>query len=82
MDSLVHEKESVMDSGGIASAIFRALEHEKAINFDILPERLPGYTWNQIFVAVDTLTREGFLTLRRAERLTYEVCLSSQHQAA
>lgn len=72
-----------MEPGGIASALFKALEKEKAISFDALPQRLPGYTWNQIFVAADTLTREGILTLRRADRSTYEVCLSaSRHQAA
>jgi hypothetical protein len=72
-----------MGNGGIASAIFKVLDEEKALSLDALIQRLPAYTWNQVFVAVDTLTREGFLTLRRADRSSYEVCLSaSRHQAA
>lgn len=71
-----------MGNGGIASAIFKALEEEKALSLDALTQRLSSYTWNQVFVAVDTLTREGILTLRRADRLTYQVSLSLSHDRA
>lgn len=72
-----------METPGITSALLTALNREKAINLDVLAQRLPAYTWNQIFVAVDTLSREGVLRLERADRLSYEVSLSvSDHQAA
>jgi hypothetical protein len=71
-----------MDTAGIASAIIKALEEEKPVNLDALTQMLPAYTWNQVFVAVDTLTREGILTLRRADRLTYQVSLSLSHDRA
>jgi hypothetical protein len=80
--SMTHTENS-METPGITSALLTALNREKAINLDVLPQRLPNYTWNQIFVAVDTLTREGVLRLDRADRLTYEVSLSvPDHQAA
>lgn len=36
-----------MGNGGIASAIFKALEEGKALSLDALTQRLSSYTWNR-----------------------------------
>jgi hypothetical protein len=47
-----------------------------------LVRRLPSYTWNQVFATVDTLTREGRLTLRPHQRFGYAVSLTVPPKAA
>jgi hypothetical protein len=43
----------------------------------------PDLTWNQVFIAIDRLSREGTLSLARKGRGLYTVRLSNQalHQA-
>ena len=41
--------------------------------FDELVQRLPAYSWAQVFAAVDRLSRQGTLTLSRAHCFGYVV---------
>ena len=43
--------------------------------FDELAERLPAYSWAQVFEAVDRLSRQGALTLSRASCFGYVVSI-------
>jgi hypothetical protein len=38
---------------------------------DELVQRLPAYSWTQVLAAVDRLSRQGTLTLRRATSVGY-----------
>jgi hypothetical protein len=54
------------------SEILTCLAHSTALTLDDLVERLPQLTWNQVFRAVDGLTRIGAIIVRR-NRFQYEV---------
>ena len=43
--------------------------------FDELAQRLPAYSWAQVFEGVDRLSRQGVLTLRRASCFGYVVSI-------
>lgn len=49
----------------LEQAIIRHIEEQAVIGMDALVILLPGYGWNQIFHAVDSLARCGQITLRR-----------------
>jgi hypothetical protein len=55
----------------IEVAIFSILERQGSISLEELVRMLPAYTWNQVFLAVDRLSREGNLTLRHPGRFAY-----------
>lgn len=44
---------------------------------DELAERLPAYSWAQVFAAVDRLSRQGTLMLSRASRFGYVLSVGS-----
>jgi hypothetical protein len=46
---------------------------------DDLVIQLPNLSWNEVFVAVDRMSRDGRLFLRRLARSTYYVALPSWH---
>jgi hypothetical protein len=43
--------------------------------FDELVQRLPAYSWAQVFLAVDRLSRQGTLTLSRTRCFGYVVSI-------
>ena len=50
-----------------------AIVHEQGrILLEQLPSCLPGSTWNQVFLGVDALSRQGAISLRR-RGFDYEV---------
>jgi hypothetical protein len=49
----------------LEQAILRDIDEQAVIGMDALIILLPGYSWNQIFHAVDRLARCGKITLRR-----------------
>jgi hypothetical protein len=55
---------------GIESAIFEEVAWKGSVKFDELLGKLP-YGWNQVFAAVDRLSRENRLLLKRAGGNTY-----------
>ena len=44
---------------------------------DELAQRVPAYSWAQVFAAVDRLSRQGTLTLSRASRFGYVLSVGS-----
>ena len=54
-------------------AIVRTLQRHGACPLEELTRRLPHYGWNQMFAAVDRLSRNGQLTLRRLLPFDYLV---------
>ncbi len=61
----------------VESVILQALERRGPCTIDELTERLPDYTWNQVFTSVDRLSRGSILTIRHATKFQYMVSLSS-----
>ncbi len=66
----------------IQSAIRSELMRQGPCSLDALLDRLPQFTWNEIFTVVDQLSREGQLVLRRPARFHYEVSISSTRSNA
>ncbi len=59
--------------------IIGELERQGPCTLDALAYRFPACTWNQIFMAVDALSREGTLSLQPRARCQYLVSLVSLH---
>ena len=49
----------------IDSVIYHEVTSLVSCTFDELAQRLPAYSWGQVFSAVDRLSRQGTLTLSR-----------------
>jgi hypothetical protein len=56
-------KTMMIQAAAIDSAIHQQLALVGACSLDDLAAQLPGYSWAQVFAAVDRLTREGAVTL-------------------
>jgi len=54
-------------------AILHELEHLGPCGFDELVRSLPAFSWNQIFEAVDCLSRNGAVALQKRNRFNYLV---------
>ena len=59
----------------IDSAICREVTRLVSCTLDELTQRLPDYAWAQVFGAVDRLSREGTVTLSRANCFGYVVSI-------
>jgi len=70
----------MLQTDTLESAILTELARVGACTLDELNERLPYYSWNQVFAAVDKLSREGAVTLQRPDSSDY--LLSLAHQPA
>lgn len=57
--------------------IIRELEQQGPCTLDALAYRFPACTWNQIFIAVDALSREGTISLQPRAHCQYLVSLVS-----
>lgn len=57
----------MLRTDSLESAIRRELGRIGPCSLEELNERLPYYSWNQVFAAVDRLNREGLVTLRRPD---------------
>ena len=65
------------------SHITRQLEQQGPCTLDSLATTLDAiYSWNEIFMAVDVLSREGAITLRPHARFEYLVSLASASRSA
>jgi len=60
----------------IRSQILAIVHEQGCMLLEELPLRLPGSTWNQVFMSVDALSRQGAICLRR-RGMDYEVLASS-----
>lgn len=77
MTQRVNQKDD-MEPSAIESAIVQELRKRDRLSLEDLLLLLPTCTWNQMITAVDRLSREGILTLRHPDRLTYLVSLMPQ----
>jgi hypothetical protein len=66
----------------IQSAIRTELARTGPCTIDALLERLPQFSWNEIFTVVDQLSREGRLALRHPSRFDYEVSIGPTRPAS
>lgn len=63
-------------------AILQDLEQRGPCTIDELTQRLPDYSWNQVFTGVDRLSRRGVLLLRHPAKSEYVISLKSQEAAS
>jgi hypothetical protein len=66
----------------IESVILQRLARRGPCTIDELAQRLPDYSWNQVFTSVDRLSRGSVLTLRRPTAFQYVVSLNPQAAAS
>ena len=64
----------------IGSLITQELEQQGPCTLEILAHKLSTCSWNQVFMAIDTLSREGAITLQPHARFQYLVSLAPAHQ--
>ncbi len=57
--------------GPIESVISHELQRSGACTFEEFARALPDYSWSQVFLAVDQLSRVGVLQLKRQGRFNY-----------
>ncbi|TAL12754.1 MAG: hypothetical protein EPO02_00570 [Nitrospirae bacterium] len=57
----------------IEAAILQRLERLGSCGLEEFLEALPGHTWTQVFTAIDRLSRDGTVILRRPARFEYVV---------
>lgn len=61
----------------IDQAIIQELMVLGACQVEDMAERLTGFTWNQVFSAIDRLSRDGTVALQRPARFGYEISITS-----
>lgn len=66
-----------LNSQSISTLIIHELEQEGPCTIETLTARLPYCSWNQLFMAIDALSREGALILQLHARAQYLVSLAT-----
>ena len=66
----------------IWALIKQELEQNGPCTLETLARKLATCTWNQMFMAIDRLSREGAITLRPYSRFQYLASLASPPQHA
>ncbi len=61
----------------VDESIVEKLRSDGPCSFDEVVMGLPKYTWGQIFVAVDCMSRDGRLSLSQLGFSTYQIALGS-----
>jgi len=64
----------------LETAILDELQQEGPCKMDELLQRLPSYTWNQVFAVLDRLSRQGKLVIQCKRRFEYEVSVPQAFQ--
>lgn len=62
----------------LAGSVLQAISDQGPCSFDELTRRLPSYSWNQLFLTVDRLSREGRLRLLHPSRVGFSVSLADR----
>jgi hypothetical protein len=70
------------DNEDITALIKRELEQNGPCTLETLARKLATCSWNQVFMLIDNLSREGAITLRPYARFQYLVSLASTPQQA
>lgn len=60
----------------IGALITHELEEHGSCTFETLALQLPTCSWNQVFMTVDALSRDGAITLKPQARFQYLVSLA------
>jgi len=63
----------------LEEAIVEKLRNDGPCSFDDVIASLPDFSWGQIFVAVDCMSRDGRVFLRQLGYSTYQISLGSRH---
>ena len=66
----------MLRTDALASAIRQELARVGTCTLEALNERLPYSLWNQVFSAVDRLSRAGTVTLQRPDSSDYILSLA------
>jgi hypothetical protein len=66
----------------IRALIKQELEQNGPCTLETLARKLPTCGWNQVFMVIDSLSREGAITLQPYTRSQYLVSLTPMHQYA
>ncbi len=66
----------------IGVLITQELEQHGPCTLEALAHNLPTCGWNQVFMAVDALSRDGAITLQPQARFQYLVSLAPTHKHA
>jgi len=62
----------------ITTVVLQTVRQQQRCDLDTLVRSCPHFTWNQIFLAVDRLSRSGNLSLTLSDRCRYEVTLPAE----
>ena len=71
----------MLQTDTLESAILQELARVAAYTLEELNERLPYYSWNQVFSGVHRLNREGTVMLQRPDSLGYMLSLAPRRSA-
>jgi len=71
----------MLQTDDLESAIRQELARVGACTLEELNERLPYSSWNQVFSAVDRLSRAGTVTLQRPDASDYILSLVPRRSA-
>ena len=71
----------MFQTDSLESAIRQELARVGTCTLEELNERLPYHSWNQVFAAVDRLSREGTVTLQRPDSSDYTLSLAPRRSA-
>ena len=66
----------MLQTDSLDSAIHHILARVGACTLEVLTERLPSFSWSQVFSAVDRLSRQGTVTLQRQDSPEYLLSLA------
>ena len=62
----------------LEEAIVEKLRNDGPCCFDDVVAGLPNFSWGQLFVAVDCMSRDGRVFLRQLGYSTYQISIGSQ----
>jgi len=62
----------------IEEAVVETLQRSGPCCLDDVVTYLPNFSWGEVFLAVDRMSRDGRVVLRQLGYLTYEISLGSQ----
>ncbi len=65
----------MMRAQEIDQAIIQELKTFGVCQVEDVVERLTGFTWNQVFAAIDRLSRNGTVVLQHPGRFGYEISM-------
>lgn len=66
----------------IEKNVLQDLEQRGPCSIEEMVKRLPGYTWNQVFAAVDRLSRDAKVALRHPSPFEYQISIAQAGKAS